>query len=149
MTLRQLDKKLEELWEEAPVKAAFGNEQFEEMLKEFGISDMDEAKEKLVHLIGGVYALKSDIPKIRAITEQMKAVELAAYQDRKTMEEKLLYEFSNHECCITIDPYEAIASLGIREDDYLYDTLKEIAPNAWKKYLESHNLLAFYSPLSL
>ena len=32
MTIKQLDKKLDELWAEAPVKAAFGNEQFEEML---------------------------------------------------------------------------------------------------------------------
>ena len=149
MTIKQLDKKLDELWAEAPVKAAFGNEQFEEMLKEFGISSMEEAKEKLVHLVGGVYALKSDMPKIKAILEQMKAVRHAAYQDRKFFMDKLMYEFANHECCITIDPYEAIESLGIEEGDYLYDTLKEVAPKAWRKYLKSEHLSAFYKPLNL
>ena len=149
MTIKQLDKKLDELWAEAPVKAAFGNEQFEEMLKEFGISSMEEAKEKLVHLVGGVYALKADVPKISAILKQMKAVRHTAYQDRKFLMDKLMYEFANHECCITIDPYEAIESLGIEKGDYLYDTLKEVAPKAWKKYLKSENLLAFYEPLDL
>lgn len=149
MTIKQLDKKLDELWAEAPVKAAFGNEQFEEMLKEFGISGMEEAKEKLVHLVGGVYALKADMPKIRAIMKQMTAVRQTAYQDRKLMMDKLIYEFANHECCITIDPYEAIESLGIEKGDYLYNTLKEVAPKAWRKYLKSENLLAFYEPLDL
>ena len=81
--------------------------------------------------------------------KQMKAVRHAAYQDRKFLMDKLMYEFANHECCITIDPYEAIESLGISKDDYLYDTLKEVAPKAWRKYLKSHNLSAFYAPLNL
>ena len=149
MTIKQLDKKLDELWAEAPVKAAFGNEQFEEMLKEFGISSMEEAKEMLVHLVGGVYALKSDMPKIKAILEQMKAVRQSAYQDRKLMMDKLILEFANYECCITLDPYDAIASLGIEKDDYLYDTLKEIAPKAWKKYLAEHHLSNEYFPLAI
>ena len=149
MTINQLDEKLSQLWAEAPVKYAFGNEQFAEMLKEFGISGMEEAKEKLVRITSGVYALKTDIPKISAILKQMKAVRHAAYQDRKFLMDKLMYEFANHECCITIDPYEAIESLGIEKGDYLYDALKEIAPKAWKKYLKSENLLAFYEPLDL
>ena len=67
MTINQLDEKLNQLWAEAPVKHAFGNEQFDKMLKEFGISGMEEAKEKLVRITSGVYALKTDIPKISAI----------------------------------------------------------------------------------
>ena len=149
MTISELDTELSDLWAEAPVKYAFGNEQFNEMLKEFGISSMEEAKEKLVRITSGTYALKTDIPKINAILKQMKAIRHAAYQDRKFLMDKLIYEFANHECCITIDPYEAIESLGIEKGDYLYDALKEIAPKAWKKYLESHNLSAFYAPLNL
>ena len=149
MTINQLDEKLSQLWAEAPVKHAFGNEQFNEMLKEFGISSMEEAKEKLVRIASGVYALKIDIPKISAILKQMKAVRHAAYQDRKFLMDKLIYEFANHECCITIDPYEAIESLGIEKGDYLYDTLKEVAPKAWRKYLKSEHLSAFYKPLNL
>ena len=117
-----------------------------ELLK---VDRLEEAKEKLVHLVGGVYALKSDMPKISAILKQMKAVRHAAYQDRKFLMDKLMYEFANHECCITIDPYEAIESLGIEKDDYLYDTLKELAPKAWKKYLAEHHLSNEYFPLAI
>ena len=149
MTINQLDEELDKLWAKAPVKHAFGNEQFNEMLKEFGISGMEEAKEKLVRITSGTYALKTDVPKISDILKQMKAIQHTAYQDRKFLMDKLIYEFANYECCITIDPYEAIESLGIEKGDNLYDALKEIAPKAWKKYLESENLLAFYEPLDL
>ena len=66
MTINQLDEKLSQLWAEAPVKYAFGNEQFNEMLKEFGISGMEEAKEKLYRmnaqeLIEAGYVNTSDV----------------------------------------------------------------------------------------
>ena len=149
MTINQLDEELDKLWAKAPVKHAFGNEQFNEMLKEFGISGMEEAKEKLVRITSGTYALKTDVPKISAILKQMKEIRHTAYQDRKFLMDKLMCEFANYECCITIDPYEAIESLGIEKADYLYATLKEVAPKAWEKYLKSHNLSAFYAPLNL
>ena len=74
---------------------------------------------------------------MRKIVFEISELELIAMYERPTRIETIQYI------------WEAMKIIRIEKDDDLYDTLKELAPKAWKKYLAEHHLSNEYFPLAI
>lgn len=104
---------------EFPMVFAFNNKQFAEGMKKLGLSVEDT--DKACSIPGGGFMRKTDAPKltallIRHVTELDKAF-ASDETGNGFMYEAFTYELANHEYCISGDPTDALAVLGLTMDD--------------------------------
>lgn len=139
MKYLELKQKQEKEVNEFPLGFAFSKEQFEEMMKKFGLDVNDT--DKIYSLGAGGYVKKSDAEAmdnmfLRHAEERQKAID-----DDKTgtgyIYEMFAYELANHEYCVTYDLDETLDALNltmeeIKKDKRLMNGLKK----ALKKYEE-------------
>lgn len=139
MKYLELKQKQQKEVNEFPLGFAFSKEQFEEMMKKFGLNINDT--DKIYSLGAGGYVRKSDAEAmdkmfLRHAEEKQKAID-----NDKTgtgyIYEMFAYELANHEYCITYDLDETLDALDltmkeINKDKRLLRGLKK----ALKKYEE-------------
>lgn len=90
---------------------AFSNKQFEEGMQKVGLFPTDTTK---IYSIGaGGYIRKDKAADFHALMERHSAERKNRLKDEKALIESLVYELGNHEYCITLDPTEALDSLGL------------------------------------
>jgi hypothetical protein len=108
-----------------PIGAAFSSEQFEEMMKGWGL-DANKDLDKIVHLVAGAYIQKKDLPAYKEMAKrQTKEFEDAIATDQTGegfIYQMFLYELKNHEYGYTGDVEETLDALGYDADDIMKDT---------------------------
>lgn len=119
-----------------PLKAAFSQKQFEEMMSEWGLTTSEEDLQKLQPLGGGAYCLKTDYHLFIEWTEEQDRQQKEFLSDEEQLKDALIYEFGNYECGYTMDPKEAVRELFDDKEAKRNELLKKVLPIAWKEYLE-------------
>lgn len=113
---RDADKKFNEDLEQV-VFFAFGNQQFEEGCRKFGISPKNAEKE-LYALGGGGYYRKTDSEKLAKIFTDHELARARALKEGGVMFAADMFEaeLANHEYCLTEDLEETLDALGYTMD---------------------------------
>ena len=121
----EMRKRQQEEVNALPIGFAFGNRQFEEMMRGWGL-DPEKDLDKIYRLgsTGGYYK-KSDAQLIRDTFSRHEAEREAAIAEDKTGEgfiyEMFLCELNNHEYGYTMDTEETLDTLGYTADEVLAD----------------------------
>ena len=101
-----------------PFGFAFSNEQFEDMMKKFGLKEKDT--DKICSIGAGGYIRKSDSNAFDEMFKRhRKEIEDEIEKDKKGtgfIYEMFRYELSNHEYCITYDIEPTLDALGLTLD---------------------------------
>jgi len=100
-----------------PIKWAFNNEQFEQGLKELGLTRKDMST--LVKVPGGGFCTKQTADDLLAMFDRHRAELRQAIEKDETGENFIAgmfsYELANHEYVITFDAGPALRALGLNE----------------------------------
>ena len=115
-----LRKKQQEEFNKLPLGFAFSNEQFAEMMKEWGL-DPDKDTDKIYRLPGGGFIQKKDHSLLHETIDRHKkemdeAIE-ADLDGTGFVYEMFLYEMDNHEYGYTGDLEDTLESLGITSEE--------------------------------
>ena len=126
-------------FDKLPMKAAFGNKQFEQMMKEWGLTTSKEDLTKIHQLGAGCYCLKKDYPLFLKLACKHMEEDVEFFKDDKNFKEALCYEFGNHECMLTLNPHDAIEALSLTEEEIINDNrLSKLFKEAWKEFLSDN-----------
>lgn len=118
MNYRMMKEKHQQEVNEFPLGFAFGDKQFEEMMRKWGL----DAKKKrdlaqVAHLFAGAYILKKDIPAYKDMSHRHTEEYEAAIAADKTGDgfcyEMFYYELCNHEYGYTGDYEDTLDALGL------------------------------------
>lgn len=107
-----------------PLKAAFGDKQFKEMLSEWNLTDSKEDLRKICPLVGGTYILMKDLNDFNALVDSLNEEKSVYLKDDENLRDALIYEMDNHECGYTWRFTDAIEALGFETDEFLKDARK-------------------------
>lgn len=66
--------KVQELWNNAPIKWAFSSTQFKDILQEWGLTECKEDLAKIVTIANGGFVLRANVPKLYEIKKQAKEI---------------------------------------------------------------------------
>lgn len=142
MTHKELEKKIEQMWNNAPIGWAFSDEQAKEM---FGKWELDynkqEDRQKVARLGNGGYALKTDLPKIMEIIEESKRLRKELENDKKEFAKQVHQYFCDYECMVTNSPDYALDALDFEPTE----ENKEIIRKQWKKFCTKNSCI-YYDP---
>lgn len=120
-----------------PLKAAFGDEQFEKMMKEWGLTTSKENLMKIRSLGCGAFCLASDVYLFEEMRKRHDKEILELIKTDEGLKDAFMYEFANHECGYTYNPEEAVLALGITMRDVRDNIfIKPVFDKAWKEYLD-------------
>ncbi len=120
---KQLKDKHQKEMDAFPLGAAFSKEQFEEMMRKWGltVNDMD----KICSLGCGCFIRKSDKEHFHEMSARFKKEMQDAIDADRTgdgfIRDMFLYELANHEYCITLDYEETFDALGLTEEQVAAD----------------------------
>ena len=137
MNYQEFKKQRQEAYNALPVKYAFSNEQFKEMMKEWGLTEKDTDKIYKLGSTGGFY-LKTDAPKIRAWMNDDSDEQLEKLmQDEEFAVGAYYYEMCNHEYGINYDgDWDVLQCFGKEKLEELDENQLRFYKIARKKYWE-------------
>lgn len=142
MTHKELEKKIEQMWNNAPIGWAFSDEQAKEM---FGKWELDynkqEDRQKVARLGNGGYALKTDLPKIMEIIEESQRLRKELENDKAEFAKQVYQYFCDYECMVTNSPDYALDALDFEPTE----ENKEIIRKQWKKFCKRNSCI-YYDP---
>lgn len=101
MKYQEFKKKQQDEFDKLPMKAAFGDKQFKEMMSEWGLTT---SKDYHLFIEFGERSAKE-------------SEEFLSNDDN--LVNALKYEFGNHECCLTFEFENGIIALGIPSKSFL------------------------------
>lgn len=124
-----------------PMKAAFGDKQFREMMEEWHLDARSkEDLSKVVSLGYGAYCLKTDKHLFDELLEKHLKEDEEFYKDDDNLKDALYYEFGNHECGYTYTPADALPALGLSWKDVMTDKrIARLFNETWSKFLDNNN----------
>lgn len=132
----ELRRELQDKVNLLPIKYAFSKSQFREAMSELGLTENDT--DKIIGVGGGGFALKTEIENIRSVFNEVTTRLEEALKDDAFCIEAIEEELANHEYCITHDPSDALADLGLSAKDERVKRLFKIArQNYIKKAIEN------------
>lgn len=130
----EMRKRHQEEFNTLPMKAAFGEEQFKEMMHEWGLQTGKKSLEKIVHIYGGVYIQKKDLHLYHEMSERHHKEMQDAIASDQTGEgfiyDMFSMELSNHEYTYTYDVSDAIVACGFTVEEINAD--QRLAHGLWK-----------------
>ena len=137
----KLKKKHEKELNEFPIRFAFGNEQFKEMMKNFGLTENDT--DKIVSIGFGGYVKKENLKAMEELFKNQADEMKQAFNDDEFLESAFNYEMGNHEYIITYDKADVFRALGLSikslDDERVYNIFKK----AENKYFEDMEKLGW------
>lgn len=137
MIYAEFREKRQESFNKLPMKAAFGDKQFEEMMAEWGLTTSKDDLKKISSLGGGAYCLVKDEHLFYEWVEENDKKMKEFLSDEIQLKDALIYEFGNHECGYTMEPMNGVRTLFTDEEIQDNKLLAKVFPIAWKEYLES------------
>ena len=142
MTHTEVEKKIEQMWNNAPIGWAFDESQAKDMYKKWGLDfDKTEDHKKIASIGNGGYALKTDIPKLMEIMEESKRLRKELENNKAEFAKKVYQYFCDYECMVTNNPDYALDALDFEPTE----ENKEIIRKQWKKFCEK-NCCIYYDP---
>lgn len=130
-------KQQKDKFDKLPMKAAFGDRQFTEMMADWGLGTSKEDLAKIYSLGYGAYCLKKDAHLFEEFTEQSLKEDEEYFKNDEQLKDALIYEFGNYECGYTWNPYEALRALNYTKEELKTDErLNRIFNEAWNEYVE-------------
>lgn len=118
----ELRKRQQDEFNAVPLGFAFGNKQFEEMMKRWGLNPNKDL-DKICSIGFGGYIQKKDIELLHETRKRHDAEMEAAIEEDKTGEgfiyEMFLYELDNHEFGYTGDTEDTLDALGYTAKEVL------------------------------
>lgn len=135
---RELKEKQQKEFNEAHLLGfAFGDKQFEELMKRWGIDPRNKKElKKVAHLFSGAYILVENIPAYKDLNRRHSKEFKAAVAEDKTGDgfiyQMFYYELANHEYGYTGDYEDTLNALGytweqVQADDRLRHGLEKAA----------------------
>lgn len=119
----ELRKRQQAEFDALPIGAAFGHQQFVEMMKKWDLCHGEDGEptendcKQISHIYAGAYIQKKDIPALREVSARHKAEFEKAIAEDETGEgfvyDMFYSELCNHEYGYTGDPEDAIEALGM------------------------------------
>lgn len=94
-----------------PMKAAFGDKQFEEMMAEWGLTTSKKDLKKICSIGAGAYCLKKDYHLFLEFGERSVKESEEFLSSDDNLVDALKYEFANHECGLTFEFENGIIAL--------------------------------------
>lgn len=121
-----------------PFKAAFGDAQFEKMMKEWGLTTSEKDLKKIRSYGGiGLYYLAKDEQIIVDMSKRHTKERKELLNTDRDLKDAFMYEFANHECGYTYTPQDAIIALGFTAKEIENDKrLNKIFKESWDEYLD-------------
>ena len=124
---RKLRDKQQDEVNKFPLGFAFGDTQFEKMMKKWGLNAKnDEDIKQIAQVYSGVFIQKKDIPAFNEMTQRHEEEMKAAIANDKTGDgfiyQMFCYELRNHEYGYTGNLEETIEALGYTFEDIECDT---------------------------
>lgn len=127
-------------FDKLPMKVAFGNKQFEQMMKEWGLTTSKEDLTKIHQLGAGCYCLKKDTHLFEEHFQRTQKELKEFLKDDDNLKSAFQYEFSNHECGLTYQPQEALLALPFTYKEVMTNKrLCRVFKNAWREYIMDYN----------
>ena len=117
---RELRSKQQETFNHLPIGWAFGQKQFDEMMRNWGL-DPENDTDKIYHIGSGGYVMRKDADLLHETVDDLNAELQAAIAADETGEgfiyEMFLEELENHEYGYTRDITDTLDALGYTIDD--------------------------------
>lgn len=124
-------------FDKLPMKVAFGNKQFEQMMKEWGLTTSKEDLTKIHQLGAGCYCLKKDTHLFEEYFQRTQKELKEFLKDDDNLKSAFKYEFANHECGYTYTPQDALPPLNLTyEEVEKNERLNRVFNEAWCEYLD-------------
>lgn len=124
-------------FDKLPMKVAFGNKQFEQMMKEWGLTTSKEDLTKIHQLGAGCYCLKKDTHLFEEHLQRTQKELKEFLKDDNNLKSAFKYEFANHECGYTYTPQDALPPLNLTyEEVEKNERLNRVFNEAWCEYLD-------------
>lgn len=124
-------------FDKLPMKVAFGNKQFEQMMKEWGFTTSKEDLTKIHQLGAGCYCLKKDTHLFEEHFQRTQKELKEFLKDDDNLKSAFKYEFANHECGYTYTPQDALPPLNLTyEEVEKNERLNRVFNEAWCEYLD-------------
>lgn len=124
-------------FDKLPMKVAFGNKQFEQMMKEWGLTTSKEDLTKIHQLGAGCYCLKKDTHLFEEHFQRTQKELKEFLKDDDNLKSAFKYEFANHECGYTYTPQDALPPLNLTyEEVEKNERLNRVFNEAWCEYLD-------------
>lgn len=118
-----------------PIRAAFGEKQFAEMMQEFGLPNDKSGYAQIVGLGYGAYIKKTDYPAYRETTERHYNEIRELRNNPAELKKALRYEFANHESQFSLDNETILACVCLTEKEVSEDAeLLKIYNEAWSEF---------------
>lgn len=108
---KQLKDQLQKQYDALPIKYAFSEMQFKNILKEFETEA--GGRVRLLHIDHGAYILAQDEKLIDEFLERSDRELSEAMKDDEFLYDAFNYELANHEFCYTDDISDALDALGL------------------------------------
>lgn len=138
MTYYEFKKQQQGEFDKLPMRAAFGDKQFKEMMTEWGLTTSKEDLEKIRSIGAGAYCLKKDYHLFIEFGERSAKESEEFLSSDDNLVDALKYEFSNHECGLTLEFENGIIALGYTVKEFLSDDRKKkLFVKALKEYINS------------
>lgn len=138
MKYQEFKKKQQDEFGKLPMKAAFGDKQFKEMMAEWGLTTSKEDLEKICSIGAGDYCLKKDYHLFLVFGERSVKESEEFLSSDENLVDALKYEFGNHECGLTFEFENGIIALGYTVKEFLSDDRKKkLFVKARKEYINS------------
>ena len=138
MTYKELRKQQQARFNKLPMKAAFGDKQFEDMMKSWGLTTSERDRAKVMEICGGAYCLKSDWPLFEDYFNAADRERREFLATEAGLKSALIYEFNDYECGYTMSPEEAVEALCFTMQDTKDESqlIGMVFDAAWREYLD-------------
>ena len=121
MKYSEMKAKHREDFNKFPMGAAFGKQQFEEMMAKWGLTTSEEDCKKILSLGYGAYIRKVDEAEYNKLMEKFAKEKENFLANDDGLKDALKYEFGNQECGYTWNFEDAIKALGFSVKRFLAD----------------------------
>lgn len=117
----ELKKTQQEEFNQFPLGAAFSNEQFDEMMKKWGLDPKKDIKE-IISIGAGCFIRKKDLKWFQEMNGQFEQELQLFKQNDENLVSMLRYELSNHEYICSHDPEDTLEACGYTLEEFKKDT---------------------------
>jgi len=137
---QEWNDKLVNKFNDLPIKFAFDDKQFKEMLKEMGLSE-GGYKNKILHVGGGGYIKKTDDHLLQAYSTNRKEEYKELKKNENFMYEAFYWELDNNKYCITYEEAETLKALDLTHEEIKNNKLLSTAfEKALTQYLKDNEI---------
>ena len=141
---QQMKDRQQKEFDAFPIGAAFSNQQFQQMMKKWGLTVNDT--DKICSIGGGCYIRKTDKEALRDLINRLNKEKQDAIAADTTGDgfifDMFVYELANHEYCITYDLEDTLDALGLTAEQINADKrLTHSLNKAIKHYLKNYENL--------